>query len=144
MILENFSRRFQDPARRFPESGARPDGQERSDPIPVHPQDKGAAMKNVYAIAAFMLLMVGSANAGETGIINQAGPYEAQMRFYLHPALGFPGKAEAAAPSARADDPNADGKLTVAGHRTRAASTAPRASHPARPRSSHIAAAERD
>jgi len=32
-------------------------------------------MKNLHAFAAFMLLVAGTAMAGETGIINQAGPY---------------------------------------------------------------------
>jgi hypothetical protein len=48
-------------------------------------------MKNLHALVALGLLVAGTASAGETGIINQAGPYEAQMRFYLHPAHGFPG-----------------------------------------------------
>ena len=48
-------------------------------------------MKNLHAVVALALLVAGTASAGETGIINQAGPYEAQMRFYLHPAHGFPG-----------------------------------------------------
>ena len=50
-------------------------------------------MNRLILAGAFMLLSA-TAGAGETGIINQAGPYEATMRFYLHPALGFPGKAE--------------------------------------------------
>jgi hypothetical protein len=50
-------------------------------------------MNRLILAGAFMVLSA-TAGAGETGIINQAGPYEATMRFYLHPALGFPGKAE--------------------------------------------------
>ena len=45
-------------------------------------------------IAGVFMMLSAAASAGETGIINQAGPYEATMRFYLHPAHGFPGKAE--------------------------------------------------
>jgi hypothetical protein len=53
-------------------------------------------MKNAAPTAVLMLLLAGVANAGETGIINQSGPYEATMKFYLHPAHGFPGTAETA------------------------------------------------
>ena len=49
---------------------------------------------NKLLIAGAFILFSATASAGETGIINQAGPYEATMRFYLHPALGFAGKAE--------------------------------------------------
>jgi hypothetical protein len=45
-------------------------------------------------IAGVFMVLSATASAGETGVINQAGPYEATMRFYLHPAHGFPGKAE--------------------------------------------------
>jgi hypothetical protein len=99
-------------------------------------------MKKLHAFAAFMLLVAGTASAGESGIINQAGPYEAQMRFYLHPAHGFPGTAEAAAQSASAVDPKgpAGGELTDERH---AASTPAVRAHPARHRSNRVAAAER-
>jgi len=50
---------------------------------------------NKLLIAGAFMVLSSAATAGETGIINQAGPYEATMRFYLHPAHGFPGKAEA-------------------------------------------------
>jgi len=43
-------------------------------------------------IAGTFMAFSAAATAGETGVINQAGPYEATMRFYLHPAHGFPGK----------------------------------------------------
>ena len=49
---------------------------------------------NKLLIACVFLMVSATAGAGETGIINQAGPYEATMRFYLHPAHGFPGNAE--------------------------------------------------
>ena len=73
-------------------------------------------MKKLYAVAAFMVLTAGTASAGETGIINQAGPYEAQTRFYLHPAHGFPATSEAPAPSASAADSkrSAKSQLTYA------------------------------
>src|SRR5262249_17502683 len=49
---------------------------------------------NKLLIAGVFMMLSTTASAGETGVINQAGPYEATMRFYLHPAHGFPGKAE--------------------------------------------------
>jgi len=49
---------------------------------------------NKLLIAGFFMMLSAAAGAGETGVINQAGPYEATMRFYLHPAHGFPGKVE--------------------------------------------------
>lgn len=55
-------------------------------------------------IAGLFVMFSATASAGETGIINQAGPYEATMRFYLHPAHGFPGKAEAPEQVASATD----------------------------------------
>ena len=98
-------------------------------------------MKNLHAVATFMLLVAGTASAGETGIINQAGPYEAQMRFYLHPAHGFPGTPpEAAAQSASA----VDSKGSAGGDARRAARAskpAVRASHPAHDQSNRVAAA---
>jgi hypothetical protein len=53
-------------------------------------------MKTAAPTAILFLLFAGFASAGETGIINQSGPYEATMKFYLHPAHGFPGAAEPA------------------------------------------------
>jgi hypothetical protein len=38
--------------------------------------------------------MTTRASAGEQGVINQAGDYERSMRFYLHPAHGFPTSGE--------------------------------------------------
>jgi hypothetical protein len=51
-------------------------------------------MKKAALTAVLLMLLAGAASAGETGIINQSGPYEATMKFYLHPAHGFPGTAE--------------------------------------------------
>jgi hypothetical protein len=51
-------------------------------------------MKKAALTAVLILLFAGAASAGETGIINQSGPYEATMKFYLHPAHGFPGTPE--------------------------------------------------
>lgn len=60
-------------------------------------------MKTTIAIAALCIALgATSAEARETGIINQAGPYEATMQFYLHPAHGFPGEADASVPAATA------------------------------------------
>ena len=59
-------------------------------------------MKTTVLAAIFLLLSAGTAAARDTGIINQIGPYEATMRFYLHPAHGFPGKPEAAEQAATA------------------------------------------
>ena len=56
---------------------------------------------NKLLIAGVFLMLSAMADAGETGIINQAGPYEATMRFYLHPAHGFPGKAESIEPGVK-------------------------------------------
>ena len=61
-------------------------------------------MKTAALTAVLFLVLAGSAIAGETGIINQAGPYEATMKFYPHPAHGFPGTAEATPASADAGD----------------------------------------
>ena len=97
-------------------------------------------MKNLHAFAAFMLLVAGTAMAGETGIINQAGPYEAQMRFYLHPAHGFPGTPEASAVDSKGPG---GGELTDARHAAGLSTPAVRASHSTRHRSNRVAAAER-
>src|SRR5262249_43467868 len=56
---------------------------------------KGMTMKKAALIAVLILLSAGAASAGETGIINQSGPYEATMKFYGHPAHGFSGSPEA-------------------------------------------------
>ena len=45
-------------------------------------------------IAGVLMTLSAAAAAGETGVINQSGQYEATMRFYLHPAHGFPGKSD--------------------------------------------------
>jgi len=54
---------------------------------------KERTVSKLLIAGVFMVFSV-AASAGEMGVINQAGPYEATMRFYLHPAHGFPGKAE--------------------------------------------------
>ena len=59
-------------------------------------------MKSITLAALFIGLAATTANAHETGIINQAGPYEATMQFYLHPAQGFPGAPDAAQQAAAA------------------------------------------
>jgi hypothetical protein len=51
--------------------------------------------KLIVAAIALSAFATGSAVAHEAGIINQAGPYEQTMQFYLHPAHGFPGVAPA-------------------------------------------------
>jgi len=81
-------------------------------------------MKKLLLAGALMALAAGTATAGETGIINQAGPYEATMQFYLHPAHGFPGVPESSAPTVTSD--GAEGKAKLAA-RTRNAGTHPQA-----------------
>ena len=66
-------------------------------------------MNKIVLAGAFMVLAA-TASAAETGIINQAGPYEATLRLYLHPAHGFPGKAEPAPQGATAADADSKGK----------------------------------
>jgi len=68
-------------------------------------------MKPVLLAAAFLALAAGAAQAAEQGTLNQAGPYEATLQFYLHPAHGFPGKSEAAQPAAKAEGD--DGKTRL-------------------------------
>jgi len=87
---------------------------------------------NKLLIAGVFLMLSATAGAGETGIINQAGPYEATMRFYLHPAHGFPGKAE----STEQTGSVADAKETSAAQPTREAQkrTQPSGSGEDRPR----------
>ena len=67
-------------------------------------------MNRLILAGAFMVLSA-TASAAETGIINQAGPYEATMRFYLHPALGFPGKTEATEQKATVADADTKDEL---------------------------------
>lgn len=44
-------------------------------------------MKTVIALMfAAALSSINLANAGDQGVINQAGPYEANTKFYMHPA----------------------------------------------------------
>jgi hypothetical protein len=102
-------------------------------------------MKSPFAVAAFTLLVAGTASAGETGIINQAGPYEAQMHFYLHPALGFPGTPEPAAPTASAVDSRqpATRELNPERRAARASTPAARAWQATHDRSARVAAAGR-
>ena len=61
-------------------------------------------MKTFVIGSLLAMLAAGAAIAGETGIINQAGPYEATMQFYLHPAQGFAGAPEAVRPSSASSD----------------------------------------
>lgn len=47
-------------------------------------------MKNIaLSLAGLALIAAGSAYAGDTGTINQAGPYEQTLKFYMHPAHYF-------------------------------------------------------
>ena len=46
-------------------------------------------MKTALSLAGFALIAAGSACAGDTGIINQAGTYEQTLKFYMHPAHLF-------------------------------------------------------
>jgi len=72
-------------------------------------------MKRITFAALFIAVTAGSAIAGEAGIINQAGPYERTMQFYLHPAHGFPGTPEATQQSAPvADSEESEAKPAVA------------------------------
>ena len=77
---------------------------------PVQPSSaidtKGKNVNKLLIAGAFMVLSA-TATAGETGTINQAGPYETTMRFYLHPAHGFPGKAENPSEQAAASEQGA-------------------------------------
>ena len=76
-------------------------------------------MRKIALAGLFVLLSPGAASAGETGIINQAGPYEATMKFYLHPAHGFAGTPETAgqrvaAPTRDTVDGKQSGKVLAA------------------------------
>jgi hypothetical protein len=91
------------------------------------------------------MMLCATASAGETGIINQAGPYEATMRFYLHPAVGFSGKAEATEQNGTVANVDAKDKLRAensreAAQRLQAAEQAP---NPERDRTDHVATRER-
>jgi hypothetical protein len=74
----------------------------------------------LLAVITSLVMAAVTAYAGETGVINQSGPYEATMRFYLHPAHGFPGTAEspqtpnAVAASGNAVTPPVQARSTVA------------------------------
>ena len=47
-------------------------------------------MKSIaLSLAGLALIAAGSALAGDTGTINQAGPYEQTLKFYMHPAHYF-------------------------------------------------------
>jgi len=46
-------------------------------------------MKTALSLAAVALIAAGSACAGDTGTINQAGMYEQTLKFYMHPAHFF-------------------------------------------------------
>jgi hypothetical protein len=73
-------------------------------------------MKTFVIGSLLAMIAAGAAMAGETGVINQAGPYEATMQFYLHPAQGFAGKPEAAQPSSAStssDESKTESKQTV-------------------------------
>ena len=100
-------------------------------------------MNRLLLAGAFMVLSA-TASAGETGIINQAGPYEATMRFYLHPALGFPGKVEATEQKAAVADVDAKDKLRAATSREAAAplQAAEHAPNIERDRAEHVATRE--
>jgi len=46
-------------------------------------------MKIALSLAGLALIAAGNVCAGDTGIINQAGPYEQTLKFYMHPAHLF-------------------------------------------------------
>jgi len=87
--------------------------------------------KLIIAAIAVAACVSGSVNARETGIINQAGPYEQTMQFYLHPAHGFPGKSEtqerrhAAMPVEAKSKQAAASKTSVPGFAVKTVSTQP-------------------
>jgi len=87
--------------------------------------------KLIIAAIAVAACVSGSVNARETGIINQAGPYEQTMQFYLHPAHGFPGKSEtqerrhAAMPVEAKSKQTAASKTSVPGFAVKTVSTQP-------------------
>ena len=70
-------------------------------------------MRNVAFAALLVLLATGAANARETGVINQAGPYESTMQFYLHPAQGFAGSPEPTQLAEESDKGNGEAKQPV-------------------------------
>jgi hypothetical protein len=94
----------------------------------TEPKRKGLTMKKAALTAVLSLLFAGAASAGETGIINQSGPYEATMKFYAHPAHGFPGTAEAtpaAAPVSENANAAQSGKASKEPVKTAAARSRP-------------------
>src|SRR5262249_38689207 len=108
------------------------------------PHGKEPRMNRLFFAGAFMVLSA-TASAAETGIINQAGPYEATMRFYLHPALGFPGKAEAAEQKGTVADVGAKERLRAETSRdvVPRAQAADQATNTDRDRTDHVATRER-
>jgi hypothetical protein len=84
-------------------------------------------MKTLLLAGALTMLMAGPAAAAEQGTINQAGPYEATMQFYLHPAHGFPGKAETTQTAAKADTVQPKPKSDAPATDSRQTSARPRA-----------------
>jgi len=85
-------------------------------------------MKKAALAAVLALLVAGAASAGETGIINQSGPYEATMTFYPHPAHGFSGSAETTGAPAPVNA-NADGKQSGKSSKQSAKTVAARSRH---------------
>jgi hypothetical protein len=72
---------------------------------------KGTTMRRISLAGLLLAIAASGAAAGETGVINQAGPYEATMQFYLHPAHGFPGTPpDAAQPAAVSSSNSASAK----------------------------------
>ena len=99
-------------------------------------------MSKLLIAGAFMVLSA-AASAGETGIINQAGPYEATMRFYLHPAHGFPGKAETTEQSGLIADANEKARTQPSRESEKLVPAASQASSTDSDRPSQVAARER-
>lgn len=85
-------------------------------------------MKKAALTAVLIFFFAGAASAGETGIINQSGPYEATMKFYPHPAHGFPGTAEAT-PAAAPGSENANTAQSGKASREPAKTVAVRSRH---------------
>jgi hypothetical protein len=80
-------------------------------------------------LAGVLMAVCAGVDARDQGVINQAGPYEATMRFYLHPAHGFPGKAEAT-PRARLADADESHAQAARDAASRGASAAADPEHP--------------
>jgi len=89
------------------------------------------------------MLLSAAASAGETGVINQAGPYEATMRFYLHPAHGFPGKAETTEQGGAIVDANEKARTQASREPEKLAPAAAQASNTEPDRPNQVAARER-